>query len=281
MKIRVVIGLLFAVGVLATSYLYMLPRLNNLIKTENDFSTNTNLQPSQSAVRNSGDEKRDKPISEGQLPIKNLNDGLHNNNPGTLAGTPAEVAIVKKWSESRGRYGPDDESLKEYATYNLETLEKLAEAGDLKAMTALSWLYLSNERYGREDALEKHENNLYRAALYGSTYALAQYSTLAERSEPGTGAIKYENLIESLAWAQLAAMRGDLWPSHNSLIRAEIHKFEFTNEAVVQIKQRAHELYGQLERQRIEMGLGEFDNSRPPEVDNLFNNIGEFMPIPE
>jgi hypothetical protein len=199
----------------------------------------------------------------------------------TVAGNPAQAAIVKRWMDSRGHYGPDDDSLNEYKAYDLETLERLAETGDLKAMSALSWLYLSNERYGRPDSLVKYENILHRAAVYGSTAAFGKLSRFSINLEPGTGAVKYEDLIEGFAWAHVATLRGDMLPSNSALVHAGIHQFEFTDKAAAQIKNRAHELYNQLEKQRIEMGLGKFDNSRPPEVDNLFKNLGGFMPIPE
>jgi hypothetical protein len=198
------------------------------------------------------------------------------NEPVTLAGNPAQAAVVKNWMEARGHYGPDDDSLNEYKAYDLETLERLAEAGDLKAMVALGWLYLSVERYGRPDSLVKYEGIMKRAALYGSTAALGSLSSFQSKPE-----VTDEDLIERFAWAHVGTLRGDMWPSENAMSDARIYKFEFTDAAVTQIKARAHELYNQLEQQRIEMGLGNFDNSRPPEVDNLFRNLGGFMPIPE
>jgi hypothetical protein len=199
----------------------------------------------------------------------------------TIAGNPAQAAVVKSWMEARGHYGPDDGSLNEYKAYDLETLERLADAGDLKAMVALSWLYLSPEQLVHPDSLIKYERILHKAALYGSTEALGSLSMHTAKLEPGTREVKRENLLEAFAWAHVGTLRGDMYPSENAMSDARIHDFEFTDAAIAQIKSRAHEIYNQLEQERIEMGLGKFDNSRPPEVDNLFKNLGGFMPIPE
>lgn len=199
----------------------------------------------------------------------------------TIAGNPAQVAVVKSWMEARGHYGPDNDSLNEYKAYDLETLERLAEAGDLKAMSTLSWLYLSAEQLVHPDSLIKYERILHKAALYGSTAALGNLSIYAAKQEPGTRVVKHENLLEAFAWAHVGALRGDMYASENAMSDARIHNFEFTDVTIAQIKNRAHEIYNKLEQERIEMGLGKFDNSRPPEVDNLFKNLGGFMPIPE
>lgn len=194
----------------------------------------------------------------------------------TLAGTPAEAEVLQKWEESRGKFS--EEALADYSSYDLDTLRRLAGSGDIKAMTALAHFYLS-QKYAGEHAVDDAMQISKLAAAYGSTDLLKLYAILyaTRKYQPNSQALNYEDLIEVLAWKNTAALRGDLYPNYDALSDIKNSGIQLNHDDKVKINQRSQEIYNELLTKRKSLGLGDFDNSRPQEVDKFFSYLENYM----
>lgn len=133
----------------------------------------------------------------------------------TLAGTPSEAEVVRKWEESRGRF--DEESLKDYAGYDLDTLRSLVKNGDVKAMIALARSYVS-EQYASEYGVKYSMPLLKMAAAHGSSYAMELYAIQYEAEHFVNGTNDRNALLEVLSWNNAAALRGDVYPNNSTTL---------------------------------------------------------------
>lgn len=192
----------------------------------------------------------------------------------TLAGTPSEAEIVRKWDESRGRF--DDESLKDYAGYNMDTLKILADGGDLKAMIALSKLYISDE-YAGEYGSSYSMPLLKKAAAYGSSYAMELYATTYDSVHYADGTYTHDVLLEVLAWNNAAALRGDMYPNNSARLELKRKKVQLNQIDAQKIRTRSEEIYNEVLAERKALGLGDFDNSVPPDVKKFFSYFENYM----
>ncbi len=194
----------------------------------------------------------------------------------TAGGTPADKNTLEKWFESRGRF--TSESLTGYESYDIETLKKLVASGDLKAMSVLTRFYLS-ERYSGADGGVKAMQLSKFAAAYGSIDALQMYSVLYENAKHAFTSQKlaYDDLVEVLAWKNTAALRGDMTWNNVGKTDLDSSGVVLTDLDRERIAQRSQEIYNELLAARKELGLGEFDNSRPVEADRFFTYLDDFM----
>jgi hypothetical protein len=192
----------------------------------------------------------------------------------TLAGTPSETEILRKWDESRGRF--DGESLKEYADYNMDTLKVLADGGDLKAMIALSKLYISDE-YAGEYGSSYSMPLLKKAAAYGSSYAMELYATNYDSMHYVDGSYTHDVMLEVLAWNNAAALRGDMYPNSTARLELQRKKVQLNEIDIQKIRTRSQEIYNEVLAERKALGLGDFDNSVPPEVKKFFSYFENYM----
>jgi len=193
----------------------------------------------------------------------------------TLFGNPVQAAEVADWFASRGSYDFSDKNLT-YKSYDKLTLEQLAAEGNMRAMHALADFYLDPENieYGGFDpAIEQFWN----AAIYGSTGALANLAHIHKIKVYETiNSIdgKKSAAIEFLALYKTASLRGDRWSELSDvptfLKMANIH---LPPDDQDKIEARAKEIYNDLESKRNAKGLGNFDNSMPDSVKNLFDKI--------
>ncbi len=188
----------------------------------------------------------------------------------SIMGNPADMAQVKSWFDTRG-YVYWGEANNEYGSYSEDTLKKLSESGDIRAMKKLGDLYL--RQYGFEKAKQVYVN----AAVYGSTDALESVGTTTNFNayiQGKTPEAKQAAAIEILAWYNAASLRGDRWPNiggAKSFI--SINNFEVTDEISAQIQKRSQEIYEDLAQQRRNLGLGEFDNTIPASVEQYFQQL--------
>ncbi len=194
----------------------------------------------------------------------------------TVAGTPSEAESLIKWRESRGRFSA--ESLAEYSSYDFETLNKLADGGDLKAMMVLADYYISERNPDQANGSDNAMRILIRAAIHGSTHALENYSEFFESKvyKPGS-VLTNEQMIEVLAWKNVAALRGDMFPNQIASNDVERLKFVLNAESAGRIRQRSQEIYAELQKERTAIGLGDFDNSQPPEAKKFFSHLDNYM----
>lgn len=192
----------------------------------------------------------------------------------TLAGTPSEAEVVRKWEESRGRF--DEESLKDYAGYDVDTLSSLVNSGDVKAMIALARLYIS-DKHSEEFGINYSMPLLKRAAVYGSSYAMELYSIQLEADHFVKGTYDKSILLEVLSWNNAAALRGDLYPNHSATLDLRRKNIQLSQKDIEAIRSRSNDIYQQLLAERMGMGLGSFDDSVPDEVKKYFSFFDNYM----
>jgi hypothetical protein len=196
----------------------------------------------------------------------------------TILGTPAEAAEIKQWYRDRGRFFANHDV--EYKNYDELTLRKLADTGDIRALHALADLYIDDEHFGLEGyGLEATNDLFWKAAAYGSTEALYQLALNMETLKYSSTGPELENrkyVLEILSLYNTAALRGDEMPN---LVSAKAFKFlnhiNLSSEEKRFIEQRSQEIYNQLLQKRIELGLGNFDNSQPESVKKYFARLRE------
>jgi len=183
----------------------------------------------------------------------------------TISGSPTNKEEIDQWLYSRGYTSSLSGKDEEYKSYSLEALKTLANGGDINAMLVLA---------GKIAVTNETESKLLikRAAAFGSTRALQllaidiEYSaSLAKQPLPAEEKRKLQ--LESMAYYEVAALRGDkvTWHYGESSFK-NAGKIDFTETEWQQIKASAKIIYNELQQQRTELGLGEFDNSVPDSV---------------
>lgn len=190
--------------------------------------------------------------------------------PLTLAGTRADAAVLQNWGELRGRFSK--ETMTDYASYDLETLMDLSDAGDVKAMIALANLYSSpgySSKYGLDYSLTQYQ----KAAVYGSSYAFERIAIALEVKKDES--ITMADHIEILAIKNVAALRGDYYPNMDGYSYLKRHGVTLSPADINAIKARSEALYLQLVAERHKLGLGDFDNSVPTEVKSFFSALDD------
>ncbi len=184
----------------------------------------------------------------------------------------ADREIFNHWREARGHNGPQNEV---YQNYDKDTLEALVAQGDMRAMHTLADLYLDSElALTVSDSYTQAQLLYWKAAQQGSTMALEKLAFIEElklsNHELPTETRRMIEL-QALAYLGAADIRGDRWPSlvyGRGMIDRQNIKVTADDEWTV--SQGAEHIYNQLLAERIEMGLGEFDNSVPSQAQKLF-----------
>ena len=195
----------------------------------------------------------------------------------SVYGTAQEEAEVKKWCSAREAIcSLEQDNEKIYEGYSIETLESLADEGDIRAMHHLADRYarLYIDKGEGDAGLKLKNTTLERAAVHGSTKALMQLGIAANSGSLQSKKEGRELLLEPLAYFEVAATRGDRLAksklSKHVITEGEI---EITNEDIGYIETRAEEIYQDLQRKRHELGLGDFDNDIPESVKRYFDRI--------
>lgn len=194
----------------------------------------------------------------------------------TMLGTPADAAEIIQWYRERGKFFDEHDS--EYKNYDETTLKKLADSGDIRALHALADLYIDDEHFGLEGyGLEATNDLFWKAAAYGSTEALYHLGLNMETmnySSTGPEPENRKHALEILSLYNTAALRGDEMPN---LVSANAFKFlnhiNLSDDEKKFIEQRSQEIYSQLLQKRVELGLGNFDNSQPESVKKYFARL--------
>lgn len=183
---------------------------------------------------------------------------------------------VKAWAATRGYFeteyskgGLDVKKRSDYDYYALEDLEEMAGAGDSMANVRLAYrLYLK----GDSESMERAQPYCNRAIIDGYTglvmcktsYLLMQ--VYEERAKEGDEADvdKQKQLETDLrAWSDVVSELGDTLGaeiSKNMLVDTE---HEITQETV---KQRSEELKNSILQQRKELGIGDIEYPKTPEL---------------
>lgn len=184
---------------------------------------------------------------------------------------PAEQEELAKWKLKRGTDLSHDP---EYESYDSDTLRKLGNSGDIRALAVLS-----NKYAGYPDAKGQRFAAAARikAAMYGSTYATKQQAihAMQMRATAKNDTERKTLLLEGMAWYKLGLLIGD--PTYYF---KEIESPTYVNEGVEltatdfeKINEMTHRIYSSLEASRNKVGLGNFDNSMPAVVEDYFKKI--------
>ncbi|ACE83201.1 hypothetical protein [Cellvibrio japonicus] len=188
-----------------------------------------------------------------------------------LVMTPQEEAEQREWLKTSGNhYG-----ITEYDSYDVETLKKLAEADDVQAMHKLARWYMQLDNF-LDYGFKAAEPLLWKAAIYGSTGAIAELASIQDSKRFGVSddAEKRDLLLESFALYKAAELRGDRWGSLTmKKPTMKINNYSFSQQEEAEINRRAQKIYNELQTQRHEIGLGDFDNSVSPAVKKLFDIV--------
>lgn len=176
-----------------------------------------------------------------------------------------------------------DRDGKVYPHYSKEILMSLAAQGDLRAIKERVYRYLhekpeylegdSREVTDKNRALQRewHEQRnkyLYEAVLYGDREFLAAASPMYFRHvDPSDLEANRVVLLEQLGFLEFVGKRGKVMDKYYMAISAvkiyeEMYgKLQLTDADKAFIRDQAKDIYDGFEKKRIEMGLGEFDNS--------------------
>lgn len=189
--------------------------------------------------------------------------------------TQTDFNVVRNWMSDRGYI---DSNLREiYKSYPFEALVKLASEGDLTAIDLMA-----NMALGKGN-IKIGISYLNLAAIYGSTSALDRLTAFSAPHYPNdkTEAQRRPSVLETLAIAKSIEYRGDLnlattsassfAQSYKRLYQTELN---LTSKEATYIERRARNIYDKLQKERIERGLGDFDNSILQSVNN-FHKLGE------
>ncbi len=184
--------------------------------------------------------------------------------------TPEEEAEFLTWAFERGI---ETESLG-YEFYDRETLQALADSGDVFALQRLADKAAWNEQQFVEAEV------LYRdAAARGSVLALDRLAlnetakALAAADDEQRETSK-RHLLKALAWAEVSRRRSGrfLMPdARENNVREHLERLDVTlNDADHEhIQAQAEALYQQLSVDRAELDMGDFDNSKPAMIEKL------------
>lgn len=177
----------------------------------------------------------------------------------------ADAKELSGWQSERGYF--TDKELKDYQHDDPKTLETLAHAGDLKAITSLADFHSKND--DTHAAAHYYEMG----AIRGSTSAISLLAieTVLKASQEKEN--RKPAVFEALAIARVLTLRGDAWhlqKSTDTLI--DLYESLFNEKLNISVEdqggidQRAKEIYNNWAAKRKELGLGEFDNSVPVKV---------------
>lgn len=209
-------------------------------------------------------------MQSNQKVFSSTANGFHN----LLWKTPEQMAEFDKWIEVNGYTGKISDDL-EYNSYSLETLQKLVDGGDVRAMLVLGKKMYTIPGQGFNSA-----KRLYRqAAIYGATNAINEIGILTYIHKIG-GSFRplspeeeREAWLETLPWYELAKLRGDRWGLNQINRKLNRSSVNLSPEDWDQIRENGRKLYQTLQEQRFSLGLGEFDNSEPEGVKMFYDHI--------
>lgn len=193
-----------------------------------------------------------------------------------LMGNAAEREKVHKWYVEQGYYEFDDKN-QSYRSYDQATLEALAAKGDLRAIDALAELYRTEE-FVRNNGLAPSRQQFWNAAVWGSTVAFVR---LAIGHESGLLWAKTEEEKRSISLEVLALygageLRGEKWLNRDGAATFKrVQNITLSDAEQKLVTARANQIIADLQQERRKLGLDDFDNSVPPEVEKFFNTLEE------
>lgn len=183
----------------------------------------------------------------------------------------ADWYSFKLWKRDNGYPDPEDEVI--YSEYDVPVLSSMAENGDVFAIQELGRRAYNLELGVPVDTSVDFALNAYRdAAVRGSTYALTLIGDhqLANVGMEKNNKKRIDMVVTGLAWYKAAVMRGDVMveQTHAETFR-KINNVSLSQNQEARIVSKARELLGGLQKDRQELGLGEYENSTHDVADVL------------
>lgn len=155
-----------------------------------------------------------------------------------------------------------------YENYPEETLNTLADQGDARAMLILATKHMLRANF---NAAEKYFLD---ASIRGYTVSLGtlagiKFVQAKRNTQINNTAMSSEEIESAFAWLEVGLMRGDKALLFNkSTYELTYPHDETTRQRIIA---KAEVYYEQLNQQRIQLGLGEFDNTYPKAMDVIFS----------
>lgn len=162
-----------------------------------------------------------------------------------------------------------------YESYPEETLKTLTDQGDARAMLMLGTQHMFNANF---DATEKYFLD---ASIRGYTISLGELANvkfMQAKKSIQTNNIEESNHMteDAFAWLEVGLIRGDKAMSFNKSTYALTYPQSVA--ARQRITDKADVYYEQLSQHRIQLGLGEFDNTYPKAMDVIFSQSDSNAP---
>ncbi len=179
------------------------------------------------------------------------------------------------WKEARGYFTADDYN--QYASYDDQTLWELGNQGDLKALHMLA------DSFKESGRVEDTNQILGFASIHGSTKALTRLATISQVQSWRTEANekdKINNIKNMLAFAEAAAMRGDLSGIWAGLMELQNNAINLSVDDISDASAIARQIYDDLQNRRSALGLDLFDNSSDPLTDFQMDYMISALPNP-
>jgi hypothetical protein len=254
-------NLLVLAGVIGLSYL-LLP-----LVFENDKSNKLSDSALVDEVNSSGQEL------QVEKEFENFNDSLIVNTdikvPKDNEITDVEAAEIREWQEQRGypQFMDDGTIINSpYESYDSQTLLKLVEQGEPKAMQILG------DRALKQGDLDSAKTFYFSAAVFGYTKNLVDIGNIYihKYNNEMNEEKKRDLAVVAYSWYELASKRGDIQVEFAKDLIG--NKITFSDEEKQKVLEKSNELYSELVRKRQQLGLGEFNNDHPKALKKLFGN---------
>lgn len=176
----------------------------------------------------------------------------------------------------------------DYISYADELLTSLSSSGDLKATKILAVRYLDRISQTTDldqisDLMKKNAELVERAIVYGDREFFGVMPKISKAnskitSPNSTAEQKHQATIEVLAYAEFMALRGEFgakYQEQKNLYSIYGVSDRLTVEDKAAIKTKAKEIYDYYEAQRIQLGLGAFDNTVPAGKQKIHQKMQE------
>ena len=182
----------------------------------------------------------------------------------------------------------NEEAISDYVSYSDEALIALSNSGDLKAMKILANRYLKEAGKPENSSqiielMKKHADLVEKSIVYGDREFFGKMPKLSKATSKivspiSTNEQKREAVLEALAYMEFMALRGSFgakYEEHKNLYSIYGISERLTDSDKAAIREKAKEIYDGYEGQRIQLGLGVFDNSVPPGKGKVFKKFRE------
>lgn len=183
--------------------------------------------------------------------------------------TKNEAIEMLLWQQERGYPALDasgNPAPSDYEQYTDATLGEMVKGGDKKAMQTLG------ERFRNAGNFDMAETLFFEAAVRGNTKSLIDIANIyisKTHQKSNTPLSNTTDLATAAIWLRVAVLRGDI--QANFLIK--MYKLNDVKFEQMDIDALAKKLYNKLAQERLNQGLGEFDNSTPLAIKKLYSQM--------